>query len=286
MNMTEGLAFVAAIVSIFVPIAGFIWYIINHGSERKKIFLASLISLLVMAILLLTVNILSRNPNGTFTSTTAQANDDATPQAINDATSTAQGIASNSYPSYLPGRGTLAFVDPLNQASGSQWSSNNNSGGACQFSGDAYHISAYQSNLIHYCNTSAAFSNFAFEMQSTITQGDCGGMFFRLGSDSNGDYRYYFRVCQNGSYDVSKYDSHSGSTDLGSGNSSAIHSGLGEPNKIALVANGSSFAFYVNEQQVSQLQDSSYTSGYIALIAGDYGQVTDVAYSNAKLWTL
>jgi hypothetical protein len=45
--------------------------------------------------------------------------------------------------------------------------------------------------------------------------------------------------------------------------------------------------FYVNERQVDQVEDSSYNSGKIALIASArYAHVTDVAYSNAKLWRL
>jgi hypothetical protein len=64
---------------------------------------------------------------------------------------------------------------------------------------------------------------------------------------------------------------------------------VGHENKIAVVASGSTMTFYVNEQQIDQEQDSSYTSGKIALIANPYrpdGHVTDVVYSNARLWTL
>jgi hypothetical protein len=44
--------------------------------------------------------------------------------------------------------------------------------------------------------------------------------------------------------------------------------------------------FYVNEQQIDQEQDDSYTSGGLGLIASPgYGNATDVAYINARLWT-
>jgi hypothetical protein len=64
---------------------------------------------------------------------------------------------------------------------------------------------------------------------------------------------------------------------------------LGQQNKIAVVANGSMMTFYVNEQQINQAQDSSYTSGKIALIANPYpsgGHATEVVYRNARLWIL
>ena len=61
----------------------------------------------------------------------------------------------------------------------------------------------------------------------------------------------------------------------------------GQQNKIAVEASGSIMTFYVNEQQIDQVQDSSYTSGWIGLLAfTQSGNVTDVAYSNARLWTL
>jgi hypothetical protein len=44
---------------------------------------------------------------------------------------------------------------------------------------------------------------------------------------------------------------------------------------------------YANEQLIAQAQDSSYTSGAIGLVADPpFGHVTDVAYRNARLWTL
>jgi hypothetical protein len=109
-------------------------------------------------------------------------------------------------------------------------------------------------------------------------------MVFR--DDGNGNF-YYFHICEDGGYRVSKRLSYSNVKLLQSHYSSAIHSGLGKPNKIAVVAAGSSMTFYVNEQQITREQDSSYTSGSIALIANPgYGHATDVAYSNAGLWTL
>jgi hypothetical protein len=117
-------------------------------------------------------------------------------------------------------------------------------------------------------------------------QGDCGGMTFR--DDGRGNF-YYFEVCRNAPYEVSKFADASGDnvTDLSESSSSAIHSGLSQQNKIAIVAVGSTMIFYANEQKINQVQDSSYTSGNIALIAyPEDGNVTDVAYSNARLWTL
>ena len=198
----------------------------------------------------------------------------------------AQATANNPYPSYLSGKGTLAFVDPLSQES--QWSSLSSSGtgGACQFTGGAFHVREQQKDYFMNCPASGIFSNFTFEVQLTVTRGDCGGMTFR---DGGSGHFYYFHICQNGSYRVSKYISNSGSDakTLISSSSSVFHTGLGQQNKIAVVADGGTMTFYVNERRIAQVQDSSYTSGSVGLIADARDEnTTDVAYTNAKLWTL
>jgi transcriptional regulator with XRE-family HTH domain len=199
------------------------------------------------------------------------ARDHATPQA---------------YPGYLTGKGTLAFFDPLSQEG--KWKPLHNAyGGACEFKGGAYHVSQQPNGYFAWCRAGGISSNFAFEVQFTITQGGCGGMAFR--ADSDGQHFYIYAICQDGVYTVSKYISRSGgtSTMLQGSKSSAIRTGLGQQNKIAVVASGSTMTFYVNEQPIDQLQDSSYSSGWIALVAAaQYNHATDVAYSNAKLWVL
>jgi transcriptional regulator with XRE-family HTH domain len=185
---------------------------------------------------------------------------------------------------YLPEHGTLAFFDPLSQERGSQWKSD---GDTCQFVGGAYHVSrlrldGYYTN----CEAYGMFSNFVFEIQLTITQGDCGGMMFR---DEGGGHFYQFTLCQDGGYQGNKYVDHQGpdAKRLLSSRSSAIHTGLGQQNTIAIVASGSMMSLYANEHKIAQMQDSSYTSGIIALIADPTADhATEVVYSNARLWTL
>jgi DNA-binding XRE family transcriptional regulator len=197
----------------------------------------------------------------------------------------ARGHATDqAYPGYLSGHGTLAFFDPLSQQRGSQWdASGPDSGGlSCQFTGGAYHVSAPLNPYLDVCPSLVIASNFAFEVQLTISQGYCGGMIFR--ADDQGHY-YAFRLCEDGIYWVVKYGD--GTEPLYSGRSSAFHTGLGQQNKIAVVANGSTMFFYINEQQINQEHDSGYASGKIGLIATTGNATTvDVAYRNARLWTL
>ena len=238
----------------------------NADQPRRKLVMGILIALVILTII---------GSAGTLffyvrAGTTTQVNKTVTDQA---------------YPGYLSGKGTLAFFDPLSQESGSKWSSHGSTDRGCQFTGSTYHVSTQQHiDYFRWCLADGIFGNFAIAVQLTITQGDCGGITFR--DDSNDNF-YKFTICQYGTYFVDKYMSASSPIALRTSNSSAIRSGLGQQNKIAVVASGSTMTFYVNERQVDQVNDSNYNSGKIALIASPrYSHVTDVAYSNAKLWRL
>jgi len=63
-----------------------------------------------------------------------------------------------------------------------------------------------------------------------------------------------------------------------------MHSGLGQQNTMAVIADGSTMIFYINGQKIDQEQDSSYASGNVGLIADTSNNPTDVAYNNARVW--
>jgi hypothetical protein len=180
----------------------------------------------------------------------------------------------------------LAFFDPLSRED--KWGSYTNStGGSCKFNKEVYLSQQQFYQYINRCITfGTKFSKFAFEVQLTITQGDCGGMSFR--DDSDGQHFYYFRICQNGMYGLFKYAGKDSSPlILLNSRSLAIYTGLGKQNKVAVVASGSTMIFYINERRVDQVQDSSYTLGYLGLAADpSYNNLTDVVYSNARVWKL
>ena len=209
-----------------------------------------------------------------------------------DATSTAvvianaTGTAQNPYPSDLSGSGTLALYDPL--SSSSYWSSSSDSsfGGACQFSNGALHITQAPPSKRYTCDASStSFSNFAFEVQMNIIAGDCGGIGFREGS---GGKSYYFDVCQNGNYRLYLYVDYTGSNSraLRYSTSSAISTGTNQSNTIAVLASGSTIELYVNQQKIDSVNDTSYSEGSTDLVATAYNNQTEVAYTNARVWTL
>ena len=210
---------------------------------------------------------------------TATAQAQATAQTV--ATATALQNIYNSATS-----GTPALNDALAGNSGSGWDEDQaQGGGGCAFTGGAYHASLFSKGFYFPCfarNTN--FSNFAFQVQMTITKGDVGGLIFRANSSANKFYA--FRLGTDGLFDlfVAKYSAHT--TDLSYGNSSAIKRDAGQTNLLTVIARDSNIYLYVNKQYVGSVSDGTYQSGQIGLFVSDRTNSTDVAFSNAQVWKL
>jgi len=195
-------------------------------------------------------------------------------------------IAANANP-YPPGGGTLVLSDPLaDDSQGHGWDVGSTADGMCAFGGGAYHVSSTKTQHYHFCAPSIPdVSNFAFEAQVTLLKGDCGGLIFRR-TDNTGDQLYLFEVCQDGSYSLYLYTT-SNSNVLASGSPTAIMRGLNQSNVLAVVALGNMLVLYVNKQRITSVSDSTYSHGQIALAADAFNNSpTEVAFSNARLWTL
>ena len=185
--------------------------------------------------------------------------------------------------------GTLALNDPLqdnNQNVGWMTGTNQNNA-TCAFGDGAYQASQPLDGNFHACFALATdFSNFVFEVQMTIVSGYSGGIIFRA-NQANSTF-YYFRVGQDGSYDlrvyVDKLIDHSHL--LVSGSSPAIHAGYNQPNLIAVVARGSLLELYANQQPIITVNDSTYSHGQIGIVAYNQGGLATAVYRNARVWTL
>ena len=275
--------------------------------RRKKAFLQALAAIprnvALLALVLLVVLLSVIGGVGVYSLHSSKVSTDATATAItqttataaarvtaNNATATAQAASATTTASSNPygGGGTLALDDPLRDNSrGYNWSTGRGpaTGADCEFQGGAFHVSESNVGYFHWCNESTDFSNFAFEVQMTIVKGNCGGLVFR--GDSITGKLYGFSVCQNGDYTLTLYVDLRGATakKLTSGSPQAIHPGLNVSNVIAVVANGSTLDLYVNTQKIASVTDSTYSHGIIGLIANADDNPTEVAYSNAKVWT-
>ncbi len=135
-----------------------------------------------------------------------------------------------------------------------------------------------------YCTASSSFSDFAFQVQMKIVQGNCGGVTFRE-SSSNGAM-YTFLVCQDGTYLLELYQSNTNSNILLNDTSDSINQGLDQTNNIAVVANGTSISLYVNGDKIDFTDDFAYSNGKVGLMVRDINNSTEVVFTNAQVWTL
>ncbi len=272
------------------------------GGNRTGLIIGiiALVLILIVGGVLALAHIGSQGNNASVTPTvppaqatgTAQANASATGVAAVAATAQAQAsatasvIAANPNP-YTPGQGQLALKDPLTDNSqGHKWDVSNQTDGTCAFNGGSYNVSTPKTNFFFICAAEATdFSNFAFEVQSKVVQGDCAGVVFR--ADTNSGKMYFYEVCQDGTYNFSRYLDFTGNNvkDLAGGTSAAIVTGLNQTNTLGVVAQGSTLTIYVNKQKITSVTDSMFTHGQIGVVADASNHPTTAAFNNARVWT-
>jgi hypothetical protein len=220
----------------------------------------------------------------------AQANATGTAQATATAGASATATALQAILTQATS-GTPTLNDPLSSPSNNNWdqlaASNSTANGSCAYTAGAYHSSMPQKGFFQPCFAQGpSFSNFAFQVQMTITQGDEGGIIFR--ADPVHSKFYLFRISQSGSYDLFVYlDNQGGHTKhLLSNSSSIIKIGQNQTNTITVVAQGSNIYFFINSQYLDRVSNNTFASGKIGVFGESNTNPTDVAFSNAEVWQL
>lgn len=181
---------------------------------------------------------------------------------------------------YPPGNGTLVFDDPLSTDRNTVW---DRLADSCTFTNGSYQVTKSQQGF-NYCSANRpVFTNFAYQVQVTITQGDTAGIVFRLNTPKN--TYYYFGVDTKNNYGLYYYDGSNYIPTL-SGNSQTIHPGLNTFNLLAVVARGRNIDLYANQQHLAGISDGVYQEGRIGVAAEDDGNATTVACNNARVWQI
>ncbi len=189
--------------------------------------------------------------------------------------------------------GTPALTDPLNSSNPNGWEAAPGYGN-CTFSGNAMHISATQAiskETAALCLArSTNFGNFAYQVSTTISQGNATGIVFRAGLlqavgvyifiiSSNGDY-----VLGSGQYSATSKGSFKL---LAGGSSQAIKTGVNQSNLLTVIARGSTIYLYANQQYLASVNDSTSSIGWIGVFGENtLGGPVDVAYSDIQVWQL
>jgi hypothetical protein len=214
-----------------------------------------------------------------YANATASANAQATAQVM--ATATARQAIFNQSTSKTP-----TLTSSLAGQDNAEWDVYQaQGGGGCAFNDGALHASVFQAQFYVPCFAQATnFGNFAFQVQMTIIKGDEGGLIFRA-NDATSKF-YLFRIGRDGYYSLNVSKDNNTNTPIAFDNTQAIKTGLGQPNLLTVVAQGKNIYLYINKQFVGSAMDSSYASGKIGIFAADHTNDTDVAFTNARVWTL
>ncbi|HEV2580232.1 MAG TPA: hypothetical protein VGT44_05210, partial [Ktedonobacteraceae bacterium] len=219
---------------------------------------------------------------GTNRMSATDARATATAEARGIATGSSAAALLNPYPPY---GGTLVLNDPLRDNSqGYNWDVNT---GGCQFSAGGYLARETQQGHFQYCTARTTdFSNFAYQAQMTIINGDYGGLIFRANAVT-GQY-YYFRIGRDGSYILIRYVDNQNihAQVLTDGVASIVRTNLNQSNLIAVVVRSSTIDLYINHRYITTVHDNTYSHGQIAVVAEDEGNSTGVLFSDVKVWAL
>ena len=186
--------------------------------------------------------------------------------------------------------GNISLNDPLSQNDINNWVEYiPPQGGGCAFRGGAYYSTALQKDIQPCLAQGPDFNDIAYQVQMTISTGDEGGLIFRSDDINPNNYPsstnyYLFGIRNDGHYSLS-YHSNQPSVLLASGSSSAIKTGLNQPNLLTVIARGSNISLYVNQHYITSVNDGTRSSGLIGVFAQNDGNTTDVAFRNVQVWT-
>lgn len=215
---------------------------------------------------------------------TATALAQGTVSARGTATASAQATASTPQGLYvITTRNVPAAFDPLTGPGNFKWDELTFSGGgSCGYTGGSYHAIMPQTGFFASCMAEATnYGNFLYQVRMTVLSGggnDGGGLIFRTA----GSVQYRLRIGIDGSYDLV-----TPAKTLASGSSSAIKTGLGQANLVAVAARGSAISVYINKVLLVTLTDSTSGVGKIGLMGVDFSTTAvNVAFSNAQIWLL
>jgi len=226
-------------------------------------------------------------PNYTATAIAAQATATASSKAATATAVVVQAQATATAYARIIMQGTPGLMNPLmGNTPGDNWDVTNlQGGGGCAFMADGYHSAMPQTNFFSPCFARATnFSNFSYQVEMTILKGDRGGICFRA-DPSSGSF-YYFYISSSGSYALQTYNNYILTGTLSDGSSTAIKTGLKQPNLIAVVANGAALDLYVNMQYIATVNDSTFVHGQIGVVAEDIHNPTNIVFNNAMVWVM
>src|SRR6266566_8664224 len=180
--------------------------------------------------------------------------------------------------------------NPTTQAA--EWDGADGSNSHCTFQSDGYHVQQ-ELGLVNFrgCHEAANnYKNATILVDVNMLSGHSGGLFFRLSTDTFGNYDgYLFEIDSQGDYKISLV---AGSVaNALSGHdwtaTSALKTGNNVKNTLQVIMRKNTFLFYINGTFLTPATDSNYNSdGQVGFLATTQTSKAHIVYSNLYVYPL
>jgi zinc-ribbon domain len=150
---------------------------------------------------------------------------------------------------------------------------------SCQYQANGLHILAPTDHLYFSTLSGQVFGEEVIDVQEKLDNGDPQFVGVAIAFRSIGLDGYGFLVYANGTYEFVKWSPKGDVTILIPLTPSiAIHTGLEQTNDLKIIAKGADITMFSNGQQLNQINDTSFSSGNVALGAARFA--ADAVFSN------
>lgn len=155
-------------------------------------------------------------------------------------------------------------------------------GAYCQFNASGLHILATTDHLYFSTLSGRQFGEEVIDVRAKLDNGDPEIVGVVIGFRSIGVDGYGFLVYASGWYELVKWDPLGNVTILVPLTlSSTIHTGLNQINALRVIARGDQISIVINGEQLQQITDATYSSGYTLLGAARFA--ADAVFFNLKI---
>jgi hypothetical protein len=173
------------------------------------------------------------------------------------------------------------FVTP-----GEEWQVNDAGDAVYAVEGEMYSVEVKKASWMAWNGTKGEYGDFVLEFDSTLVEGDkynAIGALFRFVDKNN---YYELDINGNQSYSIGM-DIDDTWTQLVPWTQHDAILPLGQTNRVRLMAHGSTFSLYVNDELVGQFTDSTFSSGDVAVVVTAYDTPPALGtFDNIKVWQL
>jgi serine protease Do len=147
-----------------------------------------------------------------------------------------------------------------------------------------YSILINDTDLLSWSNSGRSFNDFLLEVEATQVEGPDDNEYGVLVRYVDGDNFYHFVISGDGYYAVIKRQDGEWESLVTWTQSPHINRGQ-STNHIAVVAEGSQFSLYVNEEHITDVTDDSFPGGDIGLMAGSFDEAgVLIHFDNVTVW--